>query len=1514
MVFVMFSKWSIVNILLLSWCCANPNFRTKGLNFVHSYQEPSKYEYTARRLEGCGQFCNSCDSSWCNSCILPDQMMQDPNDYSNCICSSGTYCSYENVCITCNSYYYPYCSSTDSGCLACGEKCKTCSSSNSCSECAQPDLMHIVSSLGSCACNEGYTSYPYDNNQCVSCPNLCSACSSLTQCTACKQNAELGSNWLCQCKFGYYLNNSNKCIATCNSLCTSCSENDGNFCYGCVPNAELKGNSCSCTDNSYFDAQNLACSCRNGYYLSHSKCITCKKYLSNALISGAFFSPSMSFLYVAFYVNVDITVDAACDKVLLDSSLEKMGKNPICTWVDSRTLRISLGLDFTQRIDEILLNGLYIIKSGEDKCTLDYEPLAVKPKLEESIYPQAILSGPSYFSLCGIDPLIFSVDLSTGFIGSSFSYQWSAVLSPSNSLVSSKIAENKDSTIYISQLWFNSNIPVTSLNTTITLTNILGLSSNFTMVTKVVKEDTLSVQFDQGSNMTIKASDQVTLKPRIVHMCGDSTESIDWIWTFQKLNSSNHSPAQFFGSNSDKFTIYPGLLEVGMSYIFTAIASQLSNGINVLGNASISIQVTDSPLYLQLSRSSGDTSPNRDLILSASESFDPDSPSSTIFYDFSCKNHANGSECLDSNGEKLFATNNFSSTIIPSSRLIKGAQWDIKAKIYRGERSESKDISIHVHDQDSSITVEIPTDNIMINSQQLNIFSAAVSARQGSEMWWSQISGRGVKLSPNYLSTISFPAYTFNEGETYIFQLYIMENSVVFRSQLNITTNLGAVCRKSTSIVPDSGRALYDFFTISIFGCYDRDESNYPLYYTFQDTWNGLNYTLGHASQSNKITTYLYSGTNVLNAHVCDQLLTCSDYPLKVTINPYDAKLWQNSSLAYAYWKSTIDTDNIPSSIALFCSMSVLDWNIFDIMWNDLQKYVRNSNIVNNSILSLVLDATLSLTLQTGLVSLVLYHGIFNLLGGILANNPSLIPTVQDIKKIVLIGENYLLYGRNSKYRDQAFEKYIWTLDQFYNQWIVASTALDLVTQSSLNGSQNTENTLIYNYRNFQSKWLNWTMNLGSSGSIKFPASLSFDNTDIMNFRVIYYNSSKEDSQHFGIISLGFSNSGSYSNYALLTHKADAKPYSTVQYPFTIELPIYKKFNSELNCFFYNEAISNWTSSYCSKSKVSNSSISFAVTHFSMYKISEDPATIPNKDDDDDKDDNKDKEKDDKHNYAPIFILVGTIISPFILIPIFMFFDFIIHKGINCNKKSKDRKENPSEIKDLDIYRIQAGGDSPETAYRSNSIRSPQEEGPNWTEGSFAKHNKIEQEEEENPKSKCKKFETVLEKLIEGHLVLGFLALYRSTLSRLLKLFTIMTIILFELFLEGLFFYIYEDTETLIAKSTQSLFIRYQAHYFLYTVYALLITFPIEILMVMTLCIDYSPKSFGFRFSIVLGTILLSGSIVGIPILNKYIMRSWCGFWAISYLYGALIEIFGIQMVWMMFRYIFVYCMPKIKN
>mmetsp|Transcript_19496 Transcript_19496/g.19523 ORF Transcript_19496/g.19523 Transcript_19496/m.19523 type:complete len:481 (+) Transcript_19496:2078-3520(+) len=480
----------------------------------------------------------------------------------------------------------------------------------------------------------------------------------------------------------------------------------------------------------------------------------------------------------------------------------------------------------------------------------------------------------------------------------------------------------------------------------------------------------------------MKASDSRDVKAWVTAVCGGSTSSISWRWSYTSGPVSTAATSLASGSNTQKLSISKNLLSQGGPYVFTATATQNNGGTSVTGSASISVTVTSSPLFIQLSTGSGDINGNKDFTVNANKSKDPDDPDSKVplNYKWTCSNHADGTDCT---GMTSFLSGQKDKSLtIPKENLSKGAQWDLTCTISKDTRTASYTITLNIINIQKNISVEIPTIYLKVNGQAKNQYSAVVSADSGASTVWSQSSGSNIKIEPNNLSALSLSAGSLTEGMAYVFTLTVTSAGVSFKTSVSISSNLGAACLDSQpSVSPDSGIALTTSFSISMSNCYDRDGEDYPLLYTFKYSNNGgAKFNIGPTTEKTQVSYILPQGSNSISVHVCDQLKTCADYTYSkaVVVSAYISRLLDSEKLRTTYSSMILDPDNIPSTIISFCNSATIDSSLSATMWSDLKSYVSSLSTMTATLLQNVLGAAYSLTNQSSLMTLEIYKELID--------------------------------------------------------------------------------------------------------------------------------------------------------------------------------------------------------------------------------------------------------------------------------------------------------------------------------------------------------------------------------------------------------------------------------------------------------------------------------------------------------------------------------------------------------
>lgn len=236
--------------------------------------------------------CSSQDTSKCNQCSNNTVLRNDKT--CNTTCEDG----FHKVLRTDGYYYCEQCNVTE---------CKTCSSSDTCSEC-NPTFFLVNNSSCSTTCPSNFVPVNGDNKHCVKCETneYCDKCDTQNKshCTSCIEGYKYDpSTFSCveSCPTKTYVKTISEDplvqnCTSCSSNCTQCS--DSNICDVCENNYYKKNNECTNTcGEGYYPSTDIAnpnikycnsCSsdcnscinsetctqCKANFYLSKGQCVS----------------------------------------------------------------------------------------------------------------------------------------------------------------------------------------------------------------------------------------------------------------------------------------------------------------------------------------------------------------------------------------------------------------------------------------------------------------------------------------------------------------------------------------------------------------------------------------------------------------------------------------------------------------------------------------------------------------------------------------------------------------------------------------------------------------------------------------------------------------------------------------------------------------------------------------------------------------------------------------------------------------------------------------------------------------------------------------------------------------------------------------------------------------------------------------------------------------------------------------------------------------------------------------
>lgn len=1076
--------------------------------------------------------------------------------------------------------------------------------------------------------------------------------------------------------------------------------------------------------------------------------------------------------------------------------------------------------------------------------------------------------------------------------------------SPSISSLSKFVDAQSSASLTILRTYFSSSTDAT-LNVSVTITNIFLATSTASISTKIIGSPALTVYIDAGSKDSMKSSESRQYSAKVAELCDASTTRIDWKWTYMTIvgNPSFDSSSIISASKTaSKLLINKNTLPGGYSYTFTATATATtSSGAKTSGSSSIVVSTTSSALVVVLSRPDGSISPSEDLKISGADSYDPDDSTTTLNYSWICANTNSDSECLGSDFKSLIQTKNSASLTISASRLTPKASYDFTLTVTQGIRSASHSVNLVVLAQNSQTTVEILVQTEKISSKSSYSVSPIIKTASGAKLTWSCISPTDLVISPNNLSKISIPANALKFGIIYTFQLVIDESSSIrYVITYPVKSNAGATCLSDLSVSPSSGKALDTDFTTKISDCKDTDEEDYPLYYTFSMVRNSINYVLA-TTKENSHKSILMPQVSEVSVEVCDQLASCTSYFGKVTVDSTGfsngRKLIDVNNL---YSTATLDTDKVPSFITLLATVVDIDQALFTKMWSDLQSYYISQNELSNNVFITLLAAVNALATQEWM-SLALYEEFLNWIVSILKSNDlNLEGDVDKLNDLVFIlSEKCLNYTIDyTKSENLAIEPHVLQLSGFLSQIANYMTKSELAGQNSMKPPLNEYRISMNKKRDLQIVHLNKSYDF-SDITVILPSALPFDDDAIMNLRINQFKLIS-DEDYSDIFDLSFSSSGSYKNFEYKTEDEFEEEFSDKDNPIIIKVPYSKTPEIGFKCEYYSVDLGMWSSDGCKVIEFSAGLATISVTHFSVFRLNTIELNPPNE--------NPEYTADScNDNFAPIIILGSSF-----------FIGMLAMTVLFITEKSKQydliRSELSNEIDTKQRVMSERQLDNSHRPVAPHQISEVIEIAPRVIEGNWMGNDQGERQIFQSSikddaitpdKSTIElKNEYKILKLLRCHLTFG-LYWHQHQFPRWTRVFVILTVLLWQLLVEGLLFYGLEDFDSGKEKATKTLFDDYLGDYFGYTLLALAISIPVEICLTLGLSVPFiSRKNKLIKIvSIMAGTILMCASFVGVVILDLQYCHEWSGYWAISWLWSILIEVLLLQTSLMLITY-----------
>ena len=614
--------------------------------------------------------------------------------------------------------------------------------------------------------------------------------------------------------------------------------------------------------------------------------------------------------------------------------------------------------------------------------------------------------------------------------------------------------------------------------------------------------------------------------------------------------------------------------------------------------------------------------------------------------------------------------------------------------------------------------------------------------------------------------------------------------------------------------------------------------------YTSEDL--PLAYNLNYSSPSYpklSLKTLWPVGSSGIMLVICDSLQTCTEQTLTVSVSYEKLSDTELQSLYSAYAAST---DLVALTVAAIGSSNVVPEDLYKTMLSDLETYFNSYQDSQVAVLNALAALTSAAQPDASITS--------------------------NYEKISWFLENLNQMSSNSKLqvwytaqvnsnlaRLKSSAKLQSSIEIFINS--IKNITSDFFPGQSINISNS--DFSFYKLTQFGDKFSNFVFNT-SGRNVSLPSNMPFASTDLINFYCTLF---KNKGNYSDYIEISFTKSADLVNSSLVPTGETSQKLSKLPRPITISLRYRKPVNNKWACASLKD--NEWLSSGCQFSKNDSKSVRFTTNHTSLFSVF---------------DTSEVKLPPVQYiaassgcgsNLNGIWILTVLFFLFVIFIPLAWYFD-------RADLKELSRSNNYDNIKKCDSDPSIASPSFSEELPSNNNLSS------DYAIQYKPKPQKV--------RKHCCKL------LVEGHLLFG-LPVFRTEFTRVFRLLTLLTLLVFELLLEGLLMMGFEDTEDGQSASDEKYFEDYRDKYFGYTIFALAIALLVQVSLVILFSLKGKMRKFGVAAGVTLVLVVVLGSVAGVVIMAVKFCPNWSGYWGISFLFGTIVEVVLVQSVVMLSRW-----------
>jgi hypothetical protein len=634
----------------------------------------------------------------------------------------------------------------------------------------------------------------------------------------------------------------------------------------------------------------------------------------------------------------------SCAEIWDEDTVVLFGKEPICSWISVKTLRVSLGSEYTVVSGSMLTSqhpSLSFIFSLDGYSTpLASTSVTVQAPAEPPV-PFHVVQGAPHTVIGSCDGIALDYSPSTGGAGKAMTAAWAII--PSTYLTKlSKPEYDVIQTLLDAQTESPLVIPAAavpgsrSYQLQLTLTNwVGGTSTSLITVEKSALDIPRVITSDTSDRITLATSDfqaSVEVQP------SSCTTADEFSYVWEQLTGP---PINLPSKSGEMLFIPRNTLQPGETYSFRATIG-VRNDPERMNTADVVVRVLSSDLKAFIA--DGDRlfslSSGKPLVLNASGASDPDADQkgdSALGVVWSCSVGDGGAACFDEETLASFvfrdALGSTKTLTVPADALApfaaSGQTAVFKLALVKEARRAETAVRIQVtEDSVPAATISMASEAGKVPGDKVLRLLGDAKFRGATSFSyeWSVLSNNldltdsSLLLTTRTSKDLVLKAGVMQPGAQYEFGLVVYADNTdkpgkAYRTMVVNKAPTSGQCKAS----PTTGLAYNTTFTLQCSGWEDAD---LPLKYEYKVKRNGANINLLVAEGSNKCETMLGPGKNILVAVIYDfyGAGTIVEYTVDVMSSPPDPLF--TSRALFSLSKSSKVTKNINQFSQSFLSLT----------------------------------------------------------------------------------------------------------------------------------------------------------------------------------------------------------------------------------------------------------------------------------------------------------------------------------------------------------------------------------------------------------------------------------------------------------------------------------------------------------------------------------------------------------------------------------------------------------------